>query len=958
MARRRPICCLRACLLLLLVFGSRFDRAADASEPLHVRIDQQLKQASWGSMAGPAADGEFLRRVYLDLVGMVPPADEARAFLEDKSPDKRAATVDRLLNSPEHTRHLARVLDIMMMERRSAKHVKRAEWEAYLRESVANNKPWDQLAREILGADGTDEKIRAASAFYLFRDGEPNLLTRDTGRVFFGMDMQCCQCHDHPLIDDYYQADYYGLYAFLSRGFLFTEDSKDKTVFFAEKAEGDVKFTSVFTKENGRTRPRLPGDVTIDEPVFAAGEEYVVKPASKVRPIPKHSRRAMLAELATDGTNQRFNRNIVNRLWGHMMGQGLVDPVDLHHPLNPAAHPALLDLLAEAFVEMKFDIRAFLRELALSQTYQLSLNGPTDLQAQATQAAQQLAELTEQRDAAKARLEAARREAAETRQRFDAAQAASVAVADEHTNAKAVVSNSQKKADEAAQKLTEAQAALAAKQDIANALDVATKHANLAAAKLPDEKELVAAAQTIATRFERLNAEVSAAQKQADALKPPAAATAKTLADARQAAAAVAARLQAENKKLDATRQPVRTAQKKFEAEQSSLAQLESQLAFATELVELRQHQSAAQAAGRMLETATADLANTREMLAKITMTRAQRQAAVTDAQAQHQAAESALQQLAAQVAGRDEGLKLVAAAAESARQAAGKLPKDAELKAAADAVQARRAALGNELAELQKQHEAKRQATAVLVERLRVATKEYEEALQQVAQLEQRVASGEAKLVEHQTQLESEQRAAREQREQLLGGWSDRFFASPIVPLSPEQLAWSLMQASGQVDRQRVAAAAEVDKKLPLDPQQPDDPARLRAREQAIEAAVYEKLNSNVKKFVDLFGHAGGQPQTDFFATVDQALFLANAGTLQSWLNPAAGNLTDRLGKIEDPAALAEELYMSVLTRRPSSAEITDVRDYLAERPQEKPAAVMEMAWGLMSSAEFRFRY
>ncbi|NJN49517.1 MAG: DUF1553 domain-containing protein, partial [Alkalinema sp. RL_2_19] len=102
----------------------------------------------------------------------------------------------------------------------------------------------------------------------------------------------------------------------------------------------------------------------IDEPFFAKGDEYTVAPADKVRPVPKYSRRAKLAELATDGSNRQFNKNIANRLWAHLMGRGLVEPVDLHHDDNPPSHPELLELLADQFAAMKFDTKAFLREIA------------------------------------------------------------------------------------------------------------------------------------------------------------------------------------------------------------------------------------------------------------------------------------------------------------------------------------------------------------------------------------------------------------------------------------------------------------------------------------------------------------------------------------------------------------------------------------------------------------------
>ncbi|MCH9058124.1 MAG: DUF1553 domain-containing protein, partial [Planctomycetes bacterium] len=174
---------------------------------------------------------------------------------------------------------------------------------------------------------------------------------------------------------------------------VYFKPAKKKPAVLAEKAEGDVKFKSVFTGDEGKTRPRLPGGQEIDEPTFKKGEEYQVKPDPKkknIRPIPKYSRRAQLAKLATDGTNRAFNRNIANRLWAHMMGRGLVHPVDLHHAANPPAHPELLELLGDEFVAMKFDVKAFLRVLALTKTYQRSFRMPQSLDEHVAKARQQL----------------------------------------------------------------------------------------------------------------------------------------------------------------------------------------------------------------------------------------------------------------------------------------------------------------------------------------------------------------------------------------------------------------------------------------------------------------------------------------------------------------------------------------------------------------------------------------
>ena len=126
----------------------------------------------------------------------------------------------------------------------------------------------------------------AQARFYLDREGEANLLARDVGRIFLGMDLQCAQCHDHPLIADYYQADYQGLYAFFNRSILFTD--KDKKVFFAEKADGDVAYVSVFdATRKGTALPQLPGGEPVPEPSFDKGQEYVVAPADNVPPDPQ-----------------------------------------------------------------------------------------------------------------------------------------------------------------------------------------------------------------------------------------------------------------------------------------------------------------------------------------------------------------------------------------------------------------------------------------------------------------------------------------------------------------------------------------------------------------------------------------------------------------------------------------------------------------------------------------------
>ena len=223
------------------------------------------KRHVWGRWRALASDADFLRRVYLDLNGTIPDAATARAFLDDPAPDKRAgagrSAVGPSAVCPAHAARVRRDADGAA----AAEEHPGSEWtfrtpsgRSICARVLPDNKPLDQLVREILAADGVDPALRPAAKFYLDREGDANLLARDIGRLFFGRDMQCAQCHDHPLVDDYLQADYYGLMAFVNRGVLF-DDTKDKKTYYAETADGEVNYKSVFTGDaRDHVLPKLP----------------------------------------------------------------------------------------------------------------------------------------------------------------------------------------------------------------------------------------------------------------------------------------------------------------------------------------------------------------------------------------------------------------------------------------------------------------------------------------------------------------------------------------------------------------------------------------------------------------------------------------------------------------------------------------------------------------------------
>jgi hypothetical protein len=363
-----------ACLILAGDFAS-------AAEPLHDAIDRHILAGAKGAKPSvPADDGEFLRRATLDFAGRIPTAAEVRAFLADRDIQKRTKLIDRLLTSPEYADRMTQFFHVHLMERLG----EHPEWTTYLHASFEKNKPWDEMAREMLRADATDAANRGAAFFFAKRlenygqnPVDYSALTRDVGRLFLGKDFRCAECHDHLFIDDYQQQHFQGLFAFFKNTFLI--DAKSMAV--GEKPTTQkIDFMSVFKKEPKQTGPALPGGKEIAIPVTKKGDEYAVKPDPKTKSPGKlkFSTLAALAEQLPSVQNDAFARNMVNRLWFMLMGRGLVHPLDLHHTGNPASHPELLDQLAREFINHKYDMKWLLKELALSQTYQRSSIVPAD----------------------------------------------------------------------------------------------------------------------------------------------------------------------------------------------------------------------------------------------------------------------------------------------------------------------------------------------------------------------------------------------------------------------------------------------------------------------------------------------------------------------------------------------------------------------------------------------------
>jgi len=342
----------RACGRLAVVVALLACGSAGYAAPLREAIDAAIGAKAGGPLAGAASDAEFLRRAYLDLIGLIPTADEARKFLADADAAKREKLIDALLARPEFGRRMQEAIAVMLLERRAETAVPDAQWAKYLQDSFNANKPWNALVRELLFADD-DPSLAPAKKFLAVagRKDSPNQMAQDVSRILLGRNMMCAQCHDHPTVGDFKQADFFGVFSYLQ-----------------EKPEqAKSEFESVFLPGKQSTFPRLPGGTEVQIPALPADKPEEAKP---FRP------RLLLARDLPTAENELFKRNSVNRFWFLMMGRGLVHPLDMHHASNPPSHPELLDLLAADFAAHGFDLKYLLREIALSQAYQRSSQLP------------------------------------------------------------------------------------------------------------------------------------------------------------------------------------------------------------------------------------------------------------------------------------------------------------------------------------------------------------------------------------------------------------------------------------------------------------------------------------------------------------------------------------------------------------------------------------------------------
>jgi len=332
-------------------------------------IDAKLRQAKVAP--APADAATIVRRLYLDLVGRIPAAPEAR--LHADKPLDTAKLIAELVSSPAFARHNANEFDVLLRNGNPAAPSVRP----YLLEAFRENRRWDAMFRDLIGASDRREKTRPEE-FVLKRLKDPDALARDVSSVFFGLNITCAQCHRHPDIKDLTQDYFFGMRAFFAASYDFQGNLLERRYVklgdFKDK-KGDTRKVSMLFLSGARAETETLPEKELAEAIQAEAKliQERAKDYAKTKelpPVPEFGGRKRLARVALDEANRDlFARSIVNRLWYRFYGHGLVMRVDQMHANNEASHPELLAWLARDLVEHDYDLRRLITGVVSSRAY-------------------------------------------------------------------------------------------------------------------------------------------------------------------------------------------------------------------------------------------------------------------------------------------------------------------------------------------------------------------------------------------------------------------------------------------------------------------------------------------------------------------------------------------------------------------------------------------------------------
>ena len=325
------------------------DRPSDESgnpepvNPIDLAVFRKLRKLNI-TPSGTCTDAEYLRRLFLDLIGTLPTPEEARRFLSDTSPDRRARLVDELLQRSEYADYWAlKWADLLRVDREKLGHKRAFSFYRWIRDRVADNTSLDAFVRDVITAEGPLDEVGPANFFKVVT--KPGEAASSLAQVFLGMRIACAECHHHPY-DRWTQDDYYAMSAYFSPLVM-----KSGTQGESLQAEGEAVARQPRSGQTIKPHPLGAASVAISE----GGDA-----------------RLDLANWLTAPGNPFFARNLVNRYWAHFLGRGLVEPVDDVRDTNPPTNPELLDALASILVTSHYDAHTIIRAIVGSDTYQRS----------------------------------------------------------------------------------------------------------------------------------------------------------------------------------------------------------------------------------------------------------------------------------------------------------------------------------------------------------------------------------------------------------------------------------------------------------------------------------------------------------------------------------------------------------------------------------------------------------
>ncbi|MFN7735835.1 MAG: DUF1549 domain-containing protein [Pirellula sp.] len=374
-----------ALVVILRLLVSDCLLAQDSESPfgsasIAARIDREIGGGYSKHGVEPASlcsDEDFVRRVYLDLAGRIPTVAERNSFIADPSPSKRLACIDGLLAGEDYVQNFTDTFDSVLMGRGNRGKVaeRRKLWRPYLEDVFRSNRPWDQVARELLLAR-PETPEQAGAVWYLFeRQDNAQAIAEAVAPAFFGIRIDCAQCHDHMIASEIRQQHYWGLVAFFNRS------KNQKTDAGPRISESAIGGFSEFANIHGASSPNLLtfyASKTIDEsrPEKDAKQEDIDElyrtPITPNEPrVPKFSRREKFVDEILSG-HPMFAKAFVNRVWAMLMGRGIVHPFDQMDSMHDPSHPELLDGLANDFIASGYDVRNLIRGIVASRPYQLS----------------------------------------------------------------------------------------------------------------------------------------------------------------------------------------------------------------------------------------------------------------------------------------------------------------------------------------------------------------------------------------------------------------------------------------------------------------------------------------------------------------------------------------------------------------------------------------------------------